>query len=121
MKTILLIDNDKATRTLWAKVISRFKFNVLTAANDYEALDILKKETVNVVFIDFVLEETYGKEAYEKIKALYKDIKIYIITGTDTTTSMKAYSVKAHGYITKPIILDDLKALLKKIKEETVY
>lgn len=89
---------------------------VAEAGNGVEALDIMKKETVHIVFTDIQMPVMDGLELSKQIKTLYPDIPIVILTGySDFNYVQEALRQQVTDYLLKPVSEDDLLSVLSKI------
>lgn len=114
MKTLLFIEDDKENLEVWSRLIERLGFKVFPVASGEEGVEIYKKEKTDIVFLDLLLPGMNGEEVFKKIKEINPQAEIYIISGhTLAMAAVQAHDIGADGYFTKPIILDDLKSILK--------
>jgi two-component system cell cycle sensor histidine kinase/response regulator CckA len=62
-KTILLVDDDDNVRDLGARILKRAGYDILTAANGKEALQVYTKEhdTIALVILDLIMPEMGAK------------------------------------------------------------
>ena len=101
--TILVVDDELMMRKLLTKILSREGYNVLTAQDGAEALDIIRKETVNIVISDMKMPKMNGFELLRLVKKDYPAIGMIIMTAYgDTYTVKDALLLGADEYITKP-------------------
>ncbi len=79
--TVLVVDDEKAILLLFEKAFSKAGFEVRTATSGEIALEILKKEEINVIFSDLNMEQMDGLELCRKIKKTKPMTIIYAMTG----------------------------------------
>ncbi len=83
-KLMLVEDDEGFRRSLAGLLKSRFPFIVLDeAADGTEAMEKVKKFLPQLVFMDIKLSGQNGLEVTRRIKALYPDIKVIILTSYD--------------------------------------
>jgi CheY-like chemotaxis protein len=58
---ILLVDNDRWIRDIFRQTLTGSGHEVITAAGGEEALDILSKNAVDIMFFDLGMPVTGGK------------------------------------------------------------
>ena len=68
MATILLCDDDLMNRKVASKILVKEGFYILEAQNGQEALDILKKNRVDLILMDLMMPVMDGFEATKRIK-----------------------------------------------------
>ena len=81
MKTILIIDDDEDFRGFLKDSLESNGYNVITAVNGCEAINIFKKDCTDLVITDMIMPEKEGLETIMEIKRLCKDTKIIAISG----------------------------------------
>src|SRR5262245_40673006 len=64
-KKILLVDDDPAVRESVARVLTGEDYDVLTAANGLEALDLAAANEVDLVLLDLNLPKKNGWDTFE--------------------------------------------------------
>jgi two-component system NtrC family response regulator len=88
------------------------------AADALEALRILEREPQNLVISDLHLPGMSGLELLKKIRAKYPETEVVMITGFATVvTAVEAMKSGACDYVTKPIHLYELSALVNRVLE----
>jgi len=78
---ILVVDDELAILTALEKVFSRAGYRAYLAETAEEALGILEKENINVMFLDLNLPEMNGVELCRKIRKDRPIAVIHAITG----------------------------------------
>ena len=66
--TILLVDDEKLVRLVAKRRLSQLNHRILEAENGREALEVLERETVDLVLSDWMMPELDGPGLCEKIK-----------------------------------------------------
>ena len=90
-----------------------------TAKNGVEALDLIKREHVDIVITDIQMPDMDGLELLQAIYTLKPDIAVIIISGYEQFNyAFTAMKYKAKGYVLKPIDTDELFALIDDIINE---
>lgn len=119
MIKLLLVDDEKGMTVSLRDFFACRKFYVKTANSGQEALELLKNDDFNIVFLDITMKGLNGLETLERIKKLDKKIKVIMLTvHHEKETMEKAKALGADEYITKPFQLDYLEEVaLKKVRE----
>lgn len=119
MTTILLADDHQLVRdTIAAYLTSTGGFQVETAKNLDEALDILNKPTsVDIVMLDYQMPGMNGLEGFAQVRLRHPDLKLAVISGVaEADVAEKAIGLGARGYFPKSIsvtaMVDGLRRVL---------
>lgn len=113
---ILVVDDIVANVKLLEARLSAEYFEVLTAYNGREALDILAKEHVDVVLLDVMMPGIDGFEVCRRIKAdvELQHVPVIMVTALDQTSDrIQGLEAGADDFLTKPV--DDV-ALITRVK-----
>lgn len=105
-KTILVVDDEEALRTLAAKLIAKRGYNVVTAASGAEALAALAGDThIDLLVLDVVMPGLSGLETLEQIRARgRKELPVVLLTAQSKDEHiLSGYKQGADCYITKPL------------------
>jgi len=78
-----------------------------------EALEYVKKNTVDVAFLDMEMPGIHGLELAKKLKEYDTEIRVVFVTAYGQY-ALEAFSVDATGYLLKPYTLDDIRKELNK-------
>ncbi|MBF0101407.1 MAG: response regulator [Desulfobacterales bacterium] len=108
---ILIVDDEQDIRDMLSRHFRFLGYDVFgTASNGIEALQILKKERVEVVISDLIMPKMNGVDLLKEIKTQYPMVHVIIITGYVTLNNLlTAMRRGADTCIFKP--LDDLTEL----------
>lgn len=120
MKTILIVDDEKALREALSDAISLENYNVLQAADGAECLRMLKEQKIDLILLDIQMPVMDGLEVLENINK-FEDpaMKPHVIALTnkgDFETISEALKGGAlHYFIKSDYALEDILDVLKKI------
>lgn len=124
---ILVIDDDESVRDLLYTFFKDQGFDVTTATNGKEGLEILKVEPFDLFIVDLIMPEMGGIEMLKSVSNLHIDTPSIVITAFATvSTAVEAMKLGAFDYITKPFSLDELLIIVNrclevsKIKKENI-
>ena len=118
MKKILVVDDDVDICTLLSRYLSKKGFEVAASHNGTQALDTLKKNRFDLVLCDFRLGDMDGSEVLAKIKELYPEVPVIIITGySDIKIAVNVIKAGAFDYVTKPLLPDEILHTINKALE----
>jgi signal transduction histidine kinase/DNA-binding response OmpR family regulator len=119
--TILVVEDNFDSRHFLERSLND-DYEILTASNGKEALDIMKDHDVNLVISDVMMPVMNGLELCNRIKTdvNYSHIPVILLTAKSTEDNIMAgLRDGADEYITKPYNLNILKLRIKKILEWT--
>jgi CheY-like chemotaxis protein len=120
-ETILLVDDEEFVRDLGARILSQAGYNVLTATNGKDALDLLEKEgtQVSLVILDLIMPEMGGKECLKELRKIDPQRKVLIASGLIADPSTKESVEKgAQGFVSKPFRMKELLRQVRKVLDE---
>jgi CRP/FNR family cyclic AMP-dependent transcriptional regulator len=122
MRTILLIEDNKAVRENIAEILELAKYNVKGAENGKIGVDMAVKENPDLIICDIMMPELDG---YGVLHMLSKNPKtsaipfIFLTAKADRSDLRKGMEMGADDYITKPFddieLLNAVESRLKKI------
>jgi DNA-binding response OmpR family regulator len=101
MKTLLVVDDEKNIRTLYQQDLSEEGFRVLIAENGIDAIDLVKREKVDLAILDIKMPDMNGIETLKQLMEINKDIKVILNTAYSfyksdfSTWSADAYLIKS--------------------------
>ncbi|MDG1902538.1 MAG: sigma-54 dependent transcriptional regulator [Bacteroidales bacterium] len=106
---ILIVDDEPRVADEIEEFLHTRDYIVSKANAPSKAFKILKKDSVNIVILDIKLPEMDGIEVLKKIKALYPDIEVIMISGHgDMEIVIQAMRYGATDYFAKPFRLFEI-------------
>lgn len=81
MKTILLVEDDRACATVLQTALNTFGYQVVIAPDGKQALRLYDPQTIDVVVADLIMPEMDGMELIMKLQAREPSVRIIAITG----------------------------------------
>ena len=114
-ETILLVEDEANSRKGLTQFLQGLDYDVMTASNGKEALELFKKESPDLVISDIRMPEMDGITLLESIKAEAPSAKVILLTAYGSVEdAVKAMKKGAFYYLTKPVNLEELEFLVKK-------
>jgi DNA-binding NtrC family response regulator len=115
MSKILIVDDEMNMRLVLAAMLKREGYEVASAADGSEALQILKSGRIAAVITDLKMPRIDGMELLNRVRQEYPEVPVIMITAHGTVaTAVEALKKGALDYITKPFELEDLKNVVSK-------
>jgi CheY-like chemotaxis protein len=114
---ILVVDDDALGRRLMHLILTNEGHQVQVAANGLEALEAVKQNQFDIVFMDLHMPDMDGMEASRQIRAWEKeDAHTFIVALTASylpEIGQALFDAGMDNYISKPLDVDQLQRLLK--------
>lgn len=115
---ILTIDDDTALCRSLQIYLQRERHKVFSAYSGSEGLDIVRKEPLDLVFLDLQLPDINGLKVLRQLQATTMGPLVVMITGTqDTKSIIEAIRLGAFDYIRKPLDLDAVLLTIEKAEQ----
>jgi two-component system chemotaxis response regulator CheY len=120
MGTALVIDDSRAIRMILGRTLNRFGYEVCSAANGREALDMIGQQdlALSVILVDWNMPEMNGLDFVKTIRAdpRYSEVPLMMVTTeTEIEQMYRALEAGANEYVMKPftdeVIADKLRLL----------
>jgi len=112
---ILVVDDDAIVRGLLNKMLTAAGYEVFTACNGREAIEILKTRHLYLVVTDWLMPEVSGLELCKWIRAQSACRYVFILMLTtldDEASVVEALAAGADEFIVKPVRQEELRARL---------
>lgn len=107
MKTVLIVEDDEATRILLARVVAGEGYKDLAVATCDEGLAILAANPVNFVIMDYFVPGTDPGKFVEKVKEKNPSARV-ILTSRDPQVEKLSQVLRVDAWLSKPIQPDEL-------------
>jgi len=113
-ETILIVDDERGPRESLRMILSS-NHRVLQAGSGAEALEILRRERVDLITLDLNMPGMHGQELMRTVRSEFPQIEIVIITGCGSIESA-AEGVRAGicDYIQKPFDVVQVSAAVSR-------
>ena len=112
---ILIVDDDPVTLAMLREFLEKNAFQVLLAEDADQALNIVKKENIELVLSDIRMEESDGLSLLADLKKVNLKIVVILMTGFGSMEgAIEAIQKGAFDYISKPFDLNKLLSLVNK-------
>jgi DNA-binding NtrC family response regulator len=118
MNRILIVDDEKSVRFVMAQVLRKNGHEVVEASGGTEAVQILKKNKLDLILLDMIMPDMDGLQALQELKQINPDIPIIIITGHgDIPNAVEATKLGAYDFLEKPPPLNRLLVTIQRAIE----
>ncbi|MHC5035238.1 MAG: sigma-54-dependent transcriptional regulator [Planctomycetota bacterium] len=117
---VLVADDEAMDRELMEEALHALDegLEVETARDGAEACRLLEQGSFDIVFTDLKMPRKSGLQVLEKARAVDPPSEVVIISGhNDVPTAVDAMKQGSFDYLLKPICIDQVEVLVRKIKE----
>src|SRR4030043_1343787 len=119
--SILIIDDEAGPRESLRMILKPI-YQIYTAANGKEALDLIQRENIDLVTLDLNMPGLSGIDVLKEIKKIRSDVEVIIITGYGTLkNAQEVIRYGAGDFISKPFNVADIIAIISKSFERRNY
>lgn len=119
MFQIMVVDDDKNTRTLLKAVLEAENYTVFTAENGEDALSVMDTKHIDLVVLDIMMPKMDGYQFTKALRECNNNLPILMVSAKQLPSDKKhGFLVGTDDYMTKPIdeeeMLWRIKALLRR-------
>jgi len=117
-KLLLVVDDSPTGRRVVSEALRTHGYDVITAEDGEQALDLAFRRKPNLIVLDIVLPKQNGFQVCRRLKAEphTRHVKVVLLSSkvlaTDRQWGMKQ---GADGYVTKPFVLPDLLETIEQL------
>ncbi|MDI9637079.1 response regulator transcription factor [Geitlerinema splendidum] len=119
MKTsveVLIVDDDDLIRDNLGSILERSGFQVITAANGQQALEILAKQRPDILVLDVLMPNMNGRDLLRQLRQKSDWLPVIMLTQVgDAAERAMALEEGADDYINKPFDIHELIARIKTV------
>ena len=115
---VLVVDDEQLVRESLRDWLTESGYEVFTAENGSQALELIEKERLGIVLADLVMPGMDGIELMKRAKETHPNVAVIIITAYGSiTTAIAAMKEGAYDYIEKPFCPERMELLVEKLVE----
>ena len=126
MAKILVVDDSMVNLFVAKELLSNYDIEVTTATSGAESIKLVKENSFDMVFMDYLMPQMDGREALNRIRSLgdeyYKGLPIIALTAKNSPGGERVYIDEGFdGYLAKPLDVHELeRSLLKFLPAEYI-
>lgn len=106
---VLVVDDEVPVRMLLSRMLTHKGYEVDSAADGREALDLAGGRLYDLAFTDIMMPGMNGIELVERLLECQPDLAVIMVTAVDDpNTARQAIELGAYGYIIKPFELNEI-------------
>ena len=118
-KTILLVDDDEAVRSVMRRALQRMNYHVLETEDGRGVLRILRSSYVDAIILDLIMPTQEGIETLIEIQREGFRVPVVVVSGgghvLPGTYLQVAHNLGASAMLSKPVDLILLEGTLRKL------
>ena len=115
---ILVVDDETSILKLLKEALTQWGYQVACVSTGTEALEAIRTELFDAAITDIRMPEMTGLDLLREIKRHDESIEVVVMTGYPTIASaVEALKEGAYDYLSKPLILDELRHLMARVTE----
>lgn len=119
MKKVLVVDDTKNIRMILTKCLELEGYEVMTASDGKQALELFRTHTFDLAFLDIKLPEIRGTEVLKRIREQGITTPVIIITAYATVkNAVDCTNLGAVAYVQKPFSADKIRTVLKEMENK---
>ncbi|MEH0019868.1 MAG: HD domain-containing phosphohydrolase [Desulfobacter sp.] len=116
---ILVVDDEEGILDVTEGYFQRKGYDVYTASNGAEALDIINNVKIGCIFTDINMPVMDGLELAEKVRQIESTLPVVVMTGYPSLeNSIQTLKNGVVDYLIKPVNLEQMELTLKRILRE---
>lgn len=114
---ILLVDDEETIRGIGREMLTELGFEVITAKNGREALEIFNKNmSIVAVILDLTMPHMDGEQCFRELRRIDPHLKVIMSSGyNEHEVNQKFVGKGLAGFIQKPYKLSTLRDVISKI------
>lgn len=118
-RRVLIVDDVKNIREMLKTCLEVEGYTVFEASCAKEAMNIIEREEIDIVFSDIKMPEVNGTELLKMIKRYNKNIIVIIMTAFGTVKNgVECTKYGASAYLQKPFTTKRVKGVLAEVLEK---
>jgi DNA-binding response OmpR family regulator len=113
MGKLLIVDDELDVREFARNFFRKRGIDVSTASSGKEALELLARETPDLVLLDIRMGEMSGVDVLRALRQANNPVKVVMVSGIEEEQIVKDSSALGSiGFIHKPLVLEELEKVV---------
>jgi two-component system cell cycle sensor histidine kinase/response regulator CckA len=117
-KTILLVDDEDATRQVAQDMLKALGYKILPAKSGKDAVEMYgkHKDMIDLIILDMVMPDMGGSKTFDQLKKINADAKVLLASGYSINgEASKIVKRGCNGFLQKPFTIKELSESIRKI------
>jgi putative nucleotidyltransferase with HDIG domain len=112
---VLVVDDEKSICDILSQYLQKIGYQVTSARTGEDALQVIGRETIDMVLSDIKMPGMSGVDLLKQIKERNRSVPVLLTTGFPTLdTAIEALKLGAYDYLTKPFHLEEIGEKIKR-------
>ncbi|MDN3511541.1 MAG: sigma-54 dependent transcriptional regulator [Candidatus Jettenia sp.] len=117
-KKILVVEDDEYVLGSIRILLNKEGYEVNTALNGLEALNLYRRESYDLVIADLKMPQMDGIELLKQLKLEFSDVSLIMMTAYGSIrTAVEAMKMGAYDYVTKPVSAEEIRLVIQRAFE----
>ena len=115
-----MVDDEEGVRLVAARMLERFGFTVITAADGRAGVDLFREhaDRIAAVLVDLTMPRLDGEQTMREIQAIRPDARVVIMSGYDQQSLTERFAkLNPAGFLQKPFQPAALRKMLQQVLE----
>ena len=118
----MVVDDDESIRNLLQRSLDKIGHSSIGTGYGKEAISLFRNNTFDCLLLDIGLPDIDGIKVLKILKTMDPDISVVMITGVeDIDIVRRAMRLGAFDYIIKPIEIEEIRSILKKVEDRNSF
>jgi DNA-binding NtrC family response regulator len=118
MVKVLIVDDEARILLLLQSLLKANGYEASTAKDGVQALEMVKKDSFDIVITDLRMAPMDGMTLFREIKVLHPAMPVILLTAyASVETAIEAMKSGAFDYLTKPFKVDEMLATVRRAEE----
>lgn len=116
-ETILLVEADEELRTRCTTILDELNYNVLSARNTEEAVDIYLTTTlkIDLIISDIIMPKKSGMDLFNELKSVSPDVKFILVTDYGLSEQIDYISREVKAVLKKPYDIQEMARVIREV------
>lgn len=113
---VLIVDDNIGLLTTMSLILRHVGYSVMTAKNGQEAIECVKRNNLQIIFMDIKMPGKNGVDVYKELKRIIPKVPVVMMTGYSRDDLVQeGIEAGVHKIIFKPLDMDYVINLIKKV------
>jgi signal transduction histidine kinase len=122
-ETILFVEDEEELRTQCTTILNSLNYNVLSARNSEEALDIYltASQKIDLIISDIIMPKKSGMELFNELKSINPDVKFIFVIDSGLSEQVDYIGRKVKAVIKKPYNLQEMARVIREVLDSPCH